>query len=166
MENKISLTWAKQQRIWGKMEDMIPFTDIKIRIELDLSNQPTKITYITSLLIFPIVFGCLFRLRERRSYCPCCYTTWKSITFLFPSFIFFLSFKRTLESYQIWVQISDIIIQRLYLSKVFIFVGNRFLLMVNYLKVLAYSYFLGVTKLYSSYMIDFLISYYHFTLYA
>ena len=55
VENKISLRRATQEKIWGKMEDMIPFTDIKIRIELDLSNQPTKITYITSPLIFPIV---------------------------------------------------------------------------------------------------------------
>ena len=53
--NKIGVTRAKQKRIWKKMEDMIPFTDIKIRTELDLSNQPTKITYITSQLIFPIV---------------------------------------------------------------------------------------------------------------
>ena len=97
MENKISQRRATQEKIWGKMEDMIPFTDIKIRIELDLSNQPTKITYITSPLIFPIVFGCLFRLRERRSYCPCCYTTWKSITFLFPSFIFFSFFQKNLR---------------------------------------------------------------------
>ena len=52
VENKISLRRATQEKIWGKMEDMIPFTDIKIRIELDLSNQPTKITYITSLHLY------------------------------------------------------------------------------------------------------------------
>ena len=134
MENKISLTRAKQQRIWGKMEDMIPFTDIKIRIELDLSNQPTKITYITSLLIFPIVFGCLFRLRERRSYCPCCYTTWKSITFVFPSFIFFSFFQknlRILSNLSADFGHNNPDIMEGYLSKVFIFVGHMFLSKIN-----------------------------------
>ena len=45
-------TKGNKKKIWGKMEDMIPFTDIKIRIARFIFNQPTKITYNTSLHLY------------------------------------------------------------------------------------------------------------------